>query len=233
MSILCARTKNNNIILIDDLENYEDVFCIDCKTSLIVKRGNIRTHHFAHNNLTNCCSESSHHFYVKEFIKRNINKILFSNKCSKCYENEYENFKNCKVVLEQTYEKYKLDCAIFENNELICVIEVYHTHLTDQEKIHTIINNEIGYYEICTTDVTRFLDDNNLIDFKDEIILKNITQEKGFLCEKCIQGKTHNSTTTYKVKRYCKNCKKILSLNNTRECLRIKFCKNCILTPLF
>ena len=224
MTILCAKTKNNNIILIDDLDNNEDVFCVDCNTSLIVKRGNIRNHHFAHNNLTNCCSESSQHLYVKEFIRRNINTILFSNKCSKCSENEYENFRDCKVVLEQTYKKYKLDCAIFENNELICVIEVYHTHLTEQEKIHTIINNEIGYYEICTTDVIK---DNNLIDFKDEIILKNISQEKGFLCEKCIKTE-YPTNTTHKVKRFCKNCKKIFSLNNTREACRIKFCKNCI-----
>ena len=237
MSILCGKSKNNQIILIGDFENKEELFCVDCNTSLIRKRGNIRNHHFSHKNLTNCCSESSQHLYVKEFINRNINKILFCNKCSYCKKSEYENFKDCKVILEKTYKKYKLDCGIFENNELICAIEVYHTHLTEKEKINTIVNDGIGYYEICTSDVIK---NNELVVFpvQNEIILNNIHHTHK--CDKCIklillkekeylsdQVETVFVPKKHKVKRYCKKCMNIFSLNNTTECIRIKFCDKC------
>jgi competence CoiA-like predicted nuclease len=47
MSILSAKTKQNQIILISDIENKEEVFCVDCNTSLIAKRGKVRGHHFS------------------------------------------------------------------------------------------------------------------------------------------------------------------------------------------
>ncbi|MDE6239720.1 MAG: competence protein CoiA [Muribaculaceae bacterium] len=64
-----AITKDGKLTHINDIKN-EDVFCPHCGSKLIAKRGNIRIHHFSHDNSKNCSYESYLHSYAKLRIKQ-------------------------------------------------------------------------------------------------------------------------------------------------------------------
>jgi hypothetical protein len=165
---------------------------------------------------------------------------LFANKCKSCPENEYEKFSDCIVKLEQPYGKYKLDCAVFENDQLICVIEVYHTHLTDPEKIEYILNNGIGYYEISTIEVIK---NGEPVNFEKDIVLNNINNFKQLQCKNCIEKAKQPKPKIYRIEKakqpkpkvyrnyiesFCKSCKNIFIIEKTSEkYFSIRLCSEC------
>jgi len=217
MSILCGFNNNNETVFIDDAVKGEDtVYCFDCKEELVSKKGSIRIHHFAHKAVSNCSGESWEHKYGKEFIRRNIDKIMLRNICIKCNDEYDGDFGGCYVLLEKGYKGYILDCAVYDENKRLCdVVEIYFTHKTEIEKIDTILSSDIGYYEI---------DANSIINNTDKDVFKNMY--KKFVCDKCeenIKEKEKEKTIKKREKtvstgvmcgKNCKKCKKKYWIEN-------------------
>lgn len=125
--------------------------CVDCKKKVILKKGNIRAHHFAHSSQTNVCSYYDHpneaqiHKDAKLLVKKLItekNYISFTWECSICkgfYLEEVPSFKykeNDQAVIEYRSPdgKWIADIALINNNEVRSIIEIKNKHATTTER---------------------------------------------------------------------------------------------------
>ena len=124
--------------------------CIDCKQSVILKKGSIRKPHFAHHNpsaIQKCTyyehpSEGQLHKDAKYKLADRLNKklqIIINNQCPKCtahpavltdYEIEYRDGDNVVVEYRDPNGKYVADIAILNNNNIRYIFEIKHTHAT-------------------------------------------------------------------------------------------------------
>jgi uncharacterized protein YkuJ len=130
--------------------NKQDEFiCIDCGNDVIIRQGKIRIHHFAHCkedikcNFYSSPNESQIHKNAKillKYILENKIQLTIKSKCSKCNNiDEYdipEISESSSIIVEYRfdYNGVKIaDIAYIEDNEILCIFEIYNTHKTQTE----------------------------------------------------------------------------------------------------
>lgn len=165
--------------------------CPDCKRDVIVKKGNIKVHHFAHKSQEDPCiyykhpSETQIHKDAKMLMKNILESkrvLSFNRYCLDC-EKAVK-----KIVVDAYTESTKIevehrfqyndalqiaDVAYLDSNEIKFIFEICHTHKTGVEK------RPEPWFEI---DALSFI--NSMNDEGDQI--KCIREER---CEKCIKQK--------------------------------------------
>ena len=169
------------------LDKYE---CPECNRELILRQGNIRIHHFAHLMTIDPCNyftkptESAIHknakWLLKQLLETNIG-FSIARKCKCCKKNELyeipERDANSTICIEYRFDYNGLkiaDVAFIENNEIICLFEIYNTHKTDKA------NRPEPWFEINASELITQVNSNG----NDKLIVQCVRDE---LCDKCIE----------------------------------------------
>lgn len=185
--LLGALKKGTSEYVYPAIANREDDhICPDCKRDLILRKGEIRVHHFAHCKSDNPCtyysrpSEAQIHKDAKMLLKTLLdNKTplkIITNCDPSCPDRktEYEIpeiTETSRIIVEYGFD-YKgrkvADVAYLDENEIVCIFEIYNTHLTNPE------NRPEPWFEL---DATKFI---NAVNNGEEI--RCIRKRS---CEKC------------------------------------------------
>jgi phage/plasmid-associated DNA primase len=137
---------NNKYTRPSDANKNDNFLCIECAKDVIIKKGNIRIHHFAHSkedskcNFYNKPNETEIHktakLILKYIIENNISLTIY-NKCTYCnYKNEYiipQLKENYSIHIEYRFEYNGIkiaDIAYTKNNEILYIFEICNTHRT-------------------------------------------------------------------------------------------------------
>ena len=169
------------------LDKYE---CPECNRELILRQGNIRIHHFAHLTAIDPCNyftkptESAIHknakLLLKQLLETNIG-VSFVRKCKCCEKTELyeipERDVNSNIYIEYRFDYNGLkiaDVAFIENNEIICLFEIYNTHKTDKA------NRPEPWFEINASALITQVNSNG----NDKLIVQCVRDE---LCDECIE----------------------------------------------
>jgi len=162
--------------------------CPDCSMDLILRKGNIKAHHFAHHKKSECSyyekpSETQIHknakYLVKTIIEKNMN-ITFTRSCIK---NHNETFKipqfnqDYNVVLEHSFQHNgsikRADVAILNNNHIVYIFEICYTNKTKE------INRPEPWFEI---DALELINNVNETSNNEIINIKCIRNKKCDIC---------------------------------------------------
>jgi hypothetical protein len=185
--------------------------CPECKEELVLKKGNIRVHHFSHKKDTSCKyldkpSESYQHLGAKHLIRYKLQNtpIQINRQCSMCqntitfnipqcdntvYSVELEHRfmllcnRGCKIIVKNNEggDLRIADIAILNKQGISHIIEILYTHKTDK-------NNRIDpWFEIDARKVLSSDINNNVFDCVREDI-----------CENCINSRYESLSTKVK-----------------------------------
>lgn len=174
----------------NDAVKGKEYICVGCKNKVIVKKGEIRKHHFAHHVENNVCtyhnhpSESEIHKEAKYRFASIIGKmeIIINWKCSLCNESDsqtqYEIIKNESddIIIEYPKNNNRYDIAIINNDDIKCVIEICFTNKT------TTFRPE-PWFEIDANDFLKAYS-----DIKNNKIILNCIRGKCRYCKKCFSN---------------------------------------------
>jgi uncharacterized protein YkuJ len=196
----------------------EEYVCPDCEGTLNLRQGTIRIHHFAHSRSDNPCtyysrpSESQIHKDAKLLLKSLLDSkrgISFHRKCA-CVNSPYccngSTYEippvdtGSSIIIEHRFEYNGLkvaDVAYIDNNEILCIFEIYNTHKTQG------ISRPEPWFEIDATKLITMANTDS-----EKIIIECIRTE---LCDSC------NFT--------CPRCKKVVG-NCLRGKFRKTWCRN-------
>ena len=166
-----------------------DYLCPDCNKELILCHGDIRIPYFRHkiDNINPCNyylkpSESQIHKDAKLLLKtllENKSNISIIRKCISCdNKDKYkipEFDETSQIILEYKLEYNGLkiaDAAFIDNNDLICIFEIYNTHKTEN------LSRPDPWFEIDAQKFIKLVNDNN----NDNLIIPCI---RSTMCNKC------------------------------------------------
>jgi len=201
--------------------------CPDCEKDVILRKGDIRIHHFAHFKDENPCNyynnpgESQIHKDAKFLFKsllENKKIIYFNRKCNKCSccSDEFliKDYTDKSIILNEYRflfnDKYKIaDVAYLEDNKLKYIFEICYKHRTSSE------NRPEPWFEIDAESLIKDINTNS----SDKISIKCIRNKT---CEKCILMEVFRE----KIKKENEDKKKLEDLEKQRlleiEKLRIE-----------
>lgn len=122
-------------------------FCPSCRDPLILRKGRIRTPHFAHSSNTQCTPETVLHKTVKSLIVKTVmdwkagksRAPLIRRFCSTAGCDKHHDQELPKKV-EAAVEEYHLssgrvvDVALVSNSQVVAAVEVFVTHAVDGTK---------------------------------------------------------------------------------------------------
>lgn len=194
--ILIAKNSNDENVYIDDVPNGKkcNCLCAECGGKLIARQGNIRVHHFAHENgaENEKCSQTALHLLAKKII---FDEGLIPNINEK---QQFEFVRPYKIEVEKNLGDIIPDIFALYDDEKEVAIEILVTHKIDEEKYQKIKKRKLTTFEIDLSKISY----ENKNDVKNAIYnLKNIKliySEKFFwnlenqqeqLFEKCIKQK--------------------------------------------
>jgi len=146
-----ALDSKKNYIHINEASKDERYFCIDCLNPLIVRKGDIRDHHFAHKNESWCSQETVLHKMAKEEIKK---MKYFSGGIFKD-----EKIKN--ITTEEQLDSIRPDATIYLENGGLIFVEFLVTHPIGINKKEKIKKLKIPTVEINLNKLI----DNHIYDF--------------------------------------------------------------------
>jgi uncharacterized protein YkuJ len=147
--------------------------CCDCEDDLVLCQGPIKAHYFRHKVKNRKCktytkpSESEIHRDAKLLIKKLLEShtpISINRTCKICNKKECfdipEMLHDSNIILE-----YRFDCngpkvadvAYIENNEILCIFEICHSHQTSEE----VRPNNIPWFEIIAKDLINLVNNGN------------------------------------------------------------------------
>jgi hypothetical protein len=134
------------------IANKKDKYhCPECEKELILVKGEIRVHHFRHKKDDNPCNHYSHptesqvHKDAKKILKsllENKMPIQFVRNCVCCRKKqEFEipemGVESSVIQLEHRFEHNNglkiADVGYLDEDEIVCIFEIYHTHKTRSE----------------------------------------------------------------------------------------------------
>ena len=185
-----AEDNNGKIIHIKNAVIGVDYYCPECKEKFILKKGDIRQHHFAHNNSSSSCTGTGEGYLHKAFKKMLLNIIMEYIKEKKPLEIKYSCF-ICKQehnwnILNDVYdakdeyfmEVCRPDIALFnENGKAPIVIEIVDTHEPEKSVIEYYIKNNIVLIQIKLDSIDDLESIENKIKYP--LIYNNL------ICPKC------------------------------------------------
>jgi hypothetical protein len=187
------------------------ITCPDCKTALIIKRGNIRRHHFAHlpsqnnnNSSETVChkSESTIHKTAKQIIMTHYKNIIIETYC-KCHKfirsTKLNDLNHASLVpglnsieskLEYTIpsirsssKKYRVDIALLNATHICAAIEVVHSNPVEIEKWSEFQEQKIQLFELNAIHVINAYE--NREDDKEPIFINEYIVNQNELCDIC------------------------------------------------
>jgi len=185
-----AEDNNGKIIHIKNALSDVDYHCPECKEKFILKKGDIRQHHFAHNNSSSNCAGTGEGYLHKAFKKMLLNMIMEYIKEKKPLEIKWNCF-ICKQeynwnILNGVYdakdeyfmEVCRPDIALFNGNgKAPIVIEIIDTHEPEKPVIEYYIKNNIVLIQIKLDSI----DDLENIENK----IKYPSIYNNLICPKC------------------------------------------------
>lgn len=147
MLISYAIDKEGKLYNAKVAEKEKQYYCPSCKEEVILRKGEIRTAHFAHKATSKCSEESVIHKTAKLLIQQAIRSWKKENKrapviierCPICYNpSEVRIIEQMQIedaVLEYKLpEGYITDIALIANDEIKMVIEIKVTHAVEKKK---------------------------------------------------------------------------------------------------
>jgi hypothetical protein len=171
--------ETNQYVSPNDAVKEKTYRCIDCSNNVIVKKGEIRKHHFAHYAQTNTCSyydhpnESQIHKDAKMLMAKLLKEkklIQFIWDCHECgtssdvYELQetpsiiHKDDDEVKIEYRDKDNKWVADVAIVNKDEVRYIIEIKHTHAT------TTVRPE-PWYEIDAVEFIKYYN----TDYKEHV----------------------------------------------------------------
>lgn len=203
----------NEYVCPKEASKNDKYICCECNKELILCRGKKRVHHFRHkvDNVNPCHyysnpSESQIHKDAKQQLKTILEKqllISFNRVCRCCKKNEEyeipEISASSSIVLEHRFQHdgTKIaDIAYLDNEEIVCIFEIRHTHKTLSE------HRPEPWFEIDARALLRTINSS-----QNQIKLYCIRDE---LCEECkekniCEGKGMCLMQTNNTHNYAKN----------------------------
>lgn len=144
-----ALDDKKNLIKIDEAEKKNKYFCPYCHVPVIVRKGNIRVHHFAHKSNDVCSQETAVHKIAKLLIQKRITNWKnnrapspqFYRHCQICNQKEPQPLPNKveKADLEVLLPNgYIIDVALMSEEIPIAAIEIKVTHAVDNIKASSL-----------------------------------------------------------------------------------------------
>ncbi len=152
---------NNELRTASDVDRKEGPFtCVECNQRLILKKGEIKAAHFAHEADSVCKGESVYHKAAKRIISTHLKSFMFMEVCKGCQvimhnvaKMEYE-FHKHTAAEEYAFGKYRLDVGVLnEQGVVVAAIEVFHTHAVDADKYNTILAYNVPVIEVGAKEV--------------------------------------------------------------------------------
>lgn len=233
--------------------------CPGCNESVIIRKGNIKKHHFAHKPDSKCKfynhpGEGEIHKMTKYIIadllkKRKINNIRLDNclVCSSGHRNNmivYED--GDEVFIEhRVHDKCIVDIAIINNGKLKYIFEICDTHKTTRETPEPWFEIDAKKFLKDThngTDLLKIQKELTDVQIMDKVdILQELYDHglniKGTLKEVRLRLKKYRTSGENKIVRcmrkgYCRNCKEDMSnftVESNDTCERILSVKNKII----
>lgn len=138
--------------------------CLECEEELILKKGEIKTPHFAHkrdpeSTCTGGGVETNEHRYAKELIDTYLGRWEFRVPCEKCpaYQrlNEFSRANGFRSELEYSFGPFRLDVGVLTGETLATAIEVRHTHAVHDDKKLYLSERGIPLVEIKASSVIK------------------------------------------------------------------------------
>ena len=147
-----AVDRDKNTINITDVKSglQSDAFCVVCNSQLIAKKGDIKTHHFAHINGTECkyWKETFIHLAVKRYFTEVNEFILPAYYVDKELVQSRFAFKFTECIVENRLGSIVPDICLVASNGTKLIVEVAVTHFCDERKIQKIRELDISCIEI-------------------------------------------------------------------------------------
>lgn len=149
-----AEDKSGKITHINTTLSEMRYFCPECNEPLIVKKGNIRQHHFAHKNNTGCSGtgEGYLHKTFKKMLFEILRNNIFSNtpiivnfQCNIC---KMKHNANILMGIIEVKDEYNLtECRpdivlINQNNQAQIIIEIVDKHEPEKNVINYCTKNQ-------------------------------------------------------------------------------------------
>ena len=175
-------------------EKGKHYFCPACKEKVILKRGEIKTAHFAHKTSESCNQETITHQTAKQLIQQVVDEWksgkrdapMLQRKCVSTIRDKYT-FCSTQVrqplpekveraVLEYSLDGFRVDVALMDANKPVTAIEIRYTHAVDEKKASQL---SVPFIELNGTQV-----------IKDPTVWEPI--KDGFrpaICDACKQAK--------------------------------------------
>lgn len=183
----------------------DEYICPECNKDLILCQGEIRVHHFRHKvDSINPCQHYSNptetqihkdaKILLKNLLERKI-PISFIRNCCCCKENEEyeipEITETSVIQLEYRFDYNGIkiaDVAYIDDNEILCIFEIYNTHKTCSE------NRPEPWFEINAETLIKIANDNNLSSLQIPCI-------RGEKCDECMERENAN-LKYYNIEKY-------------------------------
>lgn len=190
--ILLAKNSKDENVYIDDVPNGKKCNCVcaECGGKLVAKQGNIRTHHFAHENGNESekCAQTALHLLAKSIIfdEGLIPKI---NK-----DSQFKFVRAYKIEIEKNLGDIIPDIFALYDDEKEVAIEILVTHAVDEEKYQKIKMRKLTTFEIDLSKISYETKDDvkNAIYNLENIKLiydENLENQQKQLSEKIIEEK--------------------------------------------
>ena len=160
---------NNNFVSPQKATKGQDYFCPKCKVEVILRKGEIRTPHFAHKPDTVCTVESITHVMAKNIICDRFNREFRMGKplvgikrvCPTCNKVAYAKFNHvgfshrCHAMTEVDLPDagIKPDVGIYQDLELQLAIEILNASKVTEERAKRYREARLPFIEVEAQDV--------------------------------------------------------------------------------
>ena len=153
LAVPCARAFGGVVVFPHNCARGKNYTCPECTKSVILKRGAVKTPHFAHKGSHSCTGESLVHMSTKEYIASAVPSPDFTIvagctvRCLTC--TQFRGGPMYTAKTEVTIGSYRVDVAVYRKGRLYAAIEVCHTHACSAEKLRVLSTVLYGgVYEI-------------------------------------------------------------------------------------
>jgi predicted RNA-binding Zn-ribbon protein involved in translation (DUF1610 family) len=181
-----AEDNNGKIIHIKNAVTGVDYYCPECKEKFILKKGNIRQHHFSHNNSSSNCTGTGEGYLHKAF-KKMLLQLLKNNmsnklpmiiywKCNICNMNHNGDILNGIIDVKEEYNlvECRPDIVLVNNkNKVNIIIEIVDKHAPEKNVIDYCIKNNVILIRIKLDSINDLDNIENKIIYSSKVILFN------------------------------------------------------------
>jgi hypothetical protein len=181
-----AEDNNGKIVHINNALSGINYYCPECKEKFILKKGNIRQHHFAHNNSSSSCTGTGEGYLHKTFkkmfldiIKNNLdNKLpmVINWRCNICNMEHNGDMLNGITDVKDEYNliECRPDIALLDKNSNVpIIIEIVDKHEPEKNVIDYCIKHNIVLIRIKLDTINDLENIENKIRFPTNVAFFN------------------------------------------------------------